>query len=133
MDGEVEVMCRAYQGVFPFAHLLATPAGNGIFIDGETFVGKYQVRVDADDAAEALAGGTSAVGVVEGEHVDRRRLEDDAVSLKAGGELSGALLAVDIGDYQAAFLAFVKSGLDRVGDAAELFAHLFVHFDAVDE
>ena len=132
-DGDAHLVGHADEGVFPLAHLLAAPAGDGVLVDRQALVGHHQVGVDADDAAEALTGRAGAVRVVESEHIGRRRLEGDAVGLETRREVGFLALAVEFADHLAGLLAFVEGGLHRVGDAPDGVVHILVDLDAVDE
>ena len=67
VDRKVHFMGTKAKPFFPKPCSLNSPACNGIFIDGESWVGHDAGRVDSDDVPESLARLTSPDRAVEGE------------------------------------------------------------------
>ena len=114
-DGEIVAGCTPAEFVLPLLHLLTVPALHAAFIDGEGGIGNHQFLVDADDAAETLAGGTGPKRGVEGKHIIAGLLKLDAVSFETGGEIVGNVAGKE---HQAAFaVALIESRLCGVQEA----------------
>ena len=82
-DGKVDGGCTAAELLLPHLHLIAMPALHAALVDRQRGVGDDEALVDADDAAEALAGGAGAGRRVEREHVVVGFLKHHAVGLVA--------------------------------------------------
>ena len=133
VDGEVDFGGEADEVGFPFGHLVATPADNGVVVDGEAAVGDDEVFADARGAAVAAAGGAGTVGVVEAEEVGVGFFESDAVGLEAvAEELRGGTLFGFVVD-DAGTATFEEGCLDRFGDAGMLVVVAWGDADAVDK
>ena len=92
--------------------------GDGALQDGELPVGDDEVGIHLELGAQAGAGGTGAVGVVEGEHAGGELLDGDA-AVFAGvvlGEEDVPVFVHNVDDHQAAGQG--GGGLHAVGEAA---------------
>ena len=129
VDREVELAGVFHQLLFPQAHGLAAPAGDGAFVDRLALVGDDQILVDADDFAVALAAGTGTQRVVEAEQVFGGLFEGDSVGLEARRKLLGSLVgqdaahAVAVGERAGHGVAQARGELLVGGDAQAVDDH----------
>ena len=129
-DVEIFVGDAAQEFLAPEPHLLAPPAYDGSVVDALARVGHHELLVDAHHAAEALAAGAGADGVVEGEEVFVGLGKGHAVFLEACAETVEYLGRVEAQETFA--VALVKRRLDGVGQACEGVL-VVVDAEAVDE
>ena len=129
-DREVVRLRAADELLEPHTHLLSPPAHHATVVETHGLVGDDEFLVDADDAAEALAGGTGAQGRVEGEHIVGRFLEGDAVCFEAGGEIVGDVARQE--EQTAGTVALVEGGLGGVSQSADV-TLVVAHGGAVDD
>src|SRR5665647_1506627 len=97
MYREIEFVRTEDKSFLPQFHCLASPAGDGIIIYRQIFIGYDKVLIYADDLAISFADRTCTERRVEAEEMLRGLLEDDAVLFKLVREPDG-LRRLLIGD-----------------------------------
>ena len=132
MNREPDVGSQMYQFTLPLAHLVASPAHNGIVVDRQRRVGHNQIGVDAYHPSETLTPRTSAIRVVEVEHQLRGLAEHNTVGLKSLGEVMSVQSVGSPHEKTHLVMSLKKRRFHRIGKSAQLIT-LVGHRQTVDK
>ena len=88
MDGDVVPLRIHHKLIFKVRHNLASPAGNGPFVDGEGGIWDDKPLIYALYAAKTAAPWAGPHGAVIAEHLLAWLLKENAVRLKPVGEFA---------------------------------------------
>ena len=82
MNGKIELVSHHEQFVLPFAHLFATPACNGVFVNRKSFIGDDKILVYPDYTSKPFTGFTGAKRIVKTEKIFRWFFKEHTIGFK---------------------------------------------------
>ena len=115
MHGEIHFGRSQKQLILPFAHTLALPRCNAVFVHRQFRIGYDQQRINTQHGSKSFARGTGAHGIVERKQVWGRFFKRLAVRLKPAGK--GGLAAVGV-HQKSGSVSFKKRYLGGFRNAA---------------